>query len=72
MARREKEGRTSRRSIGETDLEEPPATLCARSTISGDSACQVPFTAGKLALLFDADAYDSSELNDSCRLGFDC
>lgn len=71
MARRGKEGRTSRRSIGETDLEEPPARLCARSTISGDSACQVLIPAGKLTVLCDADAYDSSELNDSCRLGFD-
>jgi hypothetical protein len=64
--------RTCRRTTGEADLEEPPATLCARSTMSGDSACQLSFTTGKVVPLCDADVYDSSELNDSCRLGFDC
>ena len=44
-------GRTWRRTTGETDLEEPPATLCARSTISGDSGSQLFFTTGKLETL---------------------
>jgi hypothetical protein len=59
-------GRTCRRATGE-----PPATLCVRSTISGESPCQLSFTTGKLETFRGADVKDSSELNESCRLGFD-